>query len=183
MGLIAFFAIIVCIVVAIIIMAHIRRLKGVYIYDYQVGLLYEAGGRCEILKPGKHSFIVGKDPITIVDMRPYQFVIEQQPFKDRLHTASLLSVAGELFVCDPELAVRMQKRVFDDSFAMVRENLGLTASRFIADASAGGRQDLAAQISSELNKEFQERGLEIRNFVITELWSRPNANSIPAAAN
>jgi hypothetical protein len=175
--------IITCLIAVVIVNIQMRRSKAVYICDYQSGLIFEDGERCKVLAPGNHWLVADKDPVTVVDMRPYQFILERVPFKDALHVASVISVAGELSVCEPQLSVRAFRNIFAESLTAVRDNFRLAASRFIADSSSAGRLELATQIGSALNKELQHRGVEIRNLEITELWHIPDASFVPEIAN
>ena len=172
-----------CVVAVSIVNLQMRRSKAIYICDYQVGLLFQDGERTKVLSPGNHFSIAAKDPITIVDMRPYQFVFERFPFRDKFHVASLISVGGEFAVSDPELAVRTFKEIYNESLVIIRDRLAEVASQFIVDSDPAGRQELAVKISSELNNELRHRGVEIHNLEITELWCHPEPAPTPHVRN
>lgn len=169
--------------VALIYTVRLRRTRSVYIADYQAGLRFREGQTCTILPPGSYRSSAASHPITVVDLRPYPFVIERQPFQDVLLANAVISVGGELVVRDPELAITSFKNLIDDPLAIVRENLRPAASRSIADPSVEGRAKLTAAIASELNRELAPRGVEVRNLEITELWAQLMKHSIPAEAN
>src|SRR5690242_16436158 len=92
-----------CLVITVIITVRMRRMKAVHIFEYQAGVRFH-GERCSILPPGVYFTAPSSDPITVVDMRPRQFIVERQLFKDALLSSFVVSVGGEFQVCDAQLA-------------------------------------------------------------------------------
>ena len=123
------------------------------------------------------------DPLEFVDTRPYPLLLERVNCQDMLHANFLISIGAELVVRDPRLAVSSSKAYIDDAMSVVRERLSLAGSRSIVDPSSEGRARMAAEISSELNRALETRGLEIRKLEITELWAQPLRQSIATGAN
>jgi protein required for attachment to host cells len=95
----------------------------------------------------------------------------------------VISIGGEIVVCDPQLAVSKLKDLMNDSVSLVREGLRRTASQSMVDPSDEGRKRLAEVVTAELNRELHPRGVEIRNLEITELWAQPVKHAIPSEAN
>jgi hypothetical protein len=161
---------IACIAVTVIVTARLRQRKLVFITDFQKGLRFRNGTGCTILPAGRYLVRESHDQITVVDMRPRQFIFERMPYRDALLVNFLMSVGGEILISDPQLAVTTLKELENDSRNIVREGLRLAASRAIIDADYEGRQKLAANITSSLNVAILSNGLEVRNLEITELW-------------
>jgi hypothetical protein len=172
-----------CIAVAFFYVIRLRRTKSVYVADFQAGLRFRGGRGCTILRPGSYRSSRSSDPITLVDLRPYPFLVERLMFKDALRTHAVISVAGDFTVRNPELAFTSFKNLFDDSLSVIRQNLLPAASRLIADPSADGLAKMTVAITSELNRELNTRGVEIQSLEITELYVRPLIETVPAAAN
>lgn len=172
-----------CLAVTIVFIIRLRRSKVVYITDYQAGVRFRNGEFDRILPPGGYLSRAATDPITVVDMRPRQFIFERHVYQDVLRAKSVISVGGEVVVRDPQLAVSALKDLANDPIHLVRELLSPAASRTISDPSVEGRKRLAGLIKAELNRELETRGVEVRNLEITELWAHPVQHSIPAVAN
>jgi hypothetical protein len=172
-----------CLVITIIITIRLRRTRAIFITDYQAGVRFRAGGQGEVLPAGSYFSTPGQDFITVVDTRPYPMLLERVNCQDMLHANFLISIGAELVVRDPRLAVSSSKAYIDDAMGVVRERLSLAGSRSIVDPSSEGRVRMAAEISSELNRALETRGLEIRKLEITELWAQPLRQSIATGAN
>ena len=172
-----------CLVASIVLVVRQRRNKLVHIFDYQAGLLFRDGTACRVLPPGVYRSSSQRSPISVVDRRPYQFVIERLMFRDVSLASAVISVAGEIAVFDPELSVTATKKWTDDSLADIQVGLPRAAARLIVDVSPEGKENLAASITTELNCELKARGVEIRSLAITELWSRPITYALSAEAN
>jgi len=150
--------------------AYIRRTKVVHVTDFQTGLRFKKGESYELLPQGSYRTSTGRAPITVVDMRPRQFIIERIIFQDALLANSVISIGAELLVSDPEVANNKLKNLFDDSLVIVREHLCPAATRSVIDPSPKGKEKLATTITSEINSALQSSGMMIRNLEITELW-------------
>lgn len=173
----------VCVLAALIFMIRLRRSKIVYIADYQIGLRYLGDASCRVLPPGAYRSGAASPPITVVDMRPRQFLIERLEFQDRLQENCVVSLGGELTICDAESAVNSFKNLIEDTLPIVRERLRSAVSKSIIDSSAEGRAKMANLISADLNRELQVRGVELHNIEITELWIQPMRHPASAHAN
>jgi hypothetical protein len=156
-----------CLVAAAVIAFRLRRRKVVYITDFQTGLRFRDGTVCKVLPPGSYLTSGSRNMIAVVDMRPRPFVLERLMYQDVLQTNSVISVGGELWIRDPNLAVITLKDIVGNSLPIVRERLCQAASRSIIDASPEGRKELAGRLLAELNRELETRGVEIRNLEIT----------------
>lgn len=172
----------VCLAATVIFTVRMRQKKAVHIYDYQTGVRFN-GARCSILPPGVHFSNASSDPITVVDMRPHQFIIERQLYKDALLSSFVISLGGKLQVCDAQLAVTTLKNFVDDSLVIIQEGLRLAASHSIVDSGDEGRAKLASSFTSELNDELQTRGAEVQEIEITELWIQQVKHGIPTTTN
>jgi SPFH domain / Band 7 family len=175
--------IIVFLIAAMIVSFRLRRLKAVYILDYQAGVRFRDGSSGTVLPPGNHRSSTGQDPITVIDLRPHQFILERLMFRDVLQANSVISVGGEIVACDPQLAVSTLKNLVNDSLTIIRESLRHTASQSMVDPSDEGRARLVEAVTAELNRELKSRGVEVRNLEVTELWAQPVKHAIPSEAN
>jgi|SRR5579863_9554189 len=164
-------------------MFYLRRTKAVQVMDFQTGLRFRKGESYTSLPPGSYRTGPGLGPISVVDLRPHQFIVERVNFRDAVLANAIISVGGEIVVSDPQAAMNTFKNLVEDSVAIVREGLGLAASHAIVDPSQEGKEKLAAMITSEINRELQTRGVMIRNLEITELWARPLQNFVPTVSN
>lgn len=171
-----------CLTATVILMIRLRQKKAVHILDYQAGVRFN-GADPSTLKPGVYFTNPGSDPITVVDMRPYQFVLERQVYKDALHSSFVMSLGGEVQVSDPQLAVTGFKNLVRDSLAVVYENVRSAASRSIAHPGVEARGRIAATLEAELNRELEARGIKVRGIEITELWIQKVQGAIPTTAN
>lgn len=149
---------------------YIRRTKTVHVFDFQVGLRFKQGNSYETLSRGSYRTNSARTPITVVDVRPRQFLIERVYFQDALLANAVISVGGEFLVSDPEVANNTLKNLYDDSLARMREHLCPAARRGVIDPSPEGRENLARSITSEMNSVLQTSGIMLRNLEITELW-------------
>jgi hypothetical protein len=172
-----------CFLIAIITAAYMQRTKIVHILDYQVGLRFRRGETYRELPPGCYRTGPGLSPITVVDMRPRQFLLERLTYKDALLSPSVISVAGELIIANPQTATNAMKDVVADSLSIVRERLCLAASHLIVDPTSEGKGKLGAAITSEINLVLQSSGVMIRNLEITELWAPPMKYAVASEAN
>jgi len=172
----------VCLVATVIFTIRMRQKKAVHIFDYQAGVRFN-GASCSILPPGVHFTNASSDPITVVDMRPHQFIFERQLYKDALLSSFVISLGGELQVCDAQLAVTTLKNLVDDSLVLIQEGLRLAASHSIVDSGDEGRAKLASSFTSELNDDLRTKGVEVREIEITELWIQQVRHSIPTTTN
>jgi hypothetical protein len=173
----------VCLAATLAFIVRIRRRKFVFITDYQAGVRFRDGAFDRIMPPGGHLTRIGASEITTVDLRPRQFVFERFFYQDILRARSVISVGGEIVVRNPQLAISTLKDLANDPLQIVREHLSPAASRTITDPTPEGRKKLADLITTELNRELETRGVEVRNLEITELWAQPIQHSIPAIAN
>jgi hypothetical protein len=171
-----------CFLMAVVAALYMQRSKVVQITDYQAGLRFR-GGCYRVLGPGCYREGPGLGPITVVDMRPRQFILERMPFQDALHAPSILSVAGELVISDPGTATNTFKNILEDSVAMIREGLCPAASRSIVDPSEEGRKRLVADITATINRTLEPNGVMLRSLEITELWTRPVRFTVAGEAN
>jgi SPFH domain / Band 7 family len=177
------FFVFACLIAAMIISIRMRRSKPVYIVDFQAGVRFRDGSSTTVLPPGNRRSSTGQHPITVIDLRPHQFVLERLMFRDVLQANSVISVGGEVVVCDPQLAVSKLKNLMNDSMTIVREGLRRTAAQSMVDPSDEGRARLAEAVTADLNRELKSRGVEVRNLEITELWAQPVKHVIPSEAN
>lgn len=168
-------------VVTVIVIARLRQLKTVYVCDFQRGVGF-SGGRFTVLPPGLHFSKPGNN-LALVDMRPHQFILERQFCKDALLSKCVVSLSGELQVCDAQLAVVELKNPVNDSLTVIQETLAPEISRSIVETTPEGRVNLAAALTSEFNTKLQSRGVELRKLDITELWAQPSTQGISTAAN
>jgi hypothetical protein len=162
---------------------RLRRTKLVYITDFQVGIRFYGSDSCKILPPGGYRSSAQHNPITVVDMRPYPFVLERLMLQDVLHSNTVISIGGEIVVRDPRLAVTTLKNLVDDTLLVIRENLRVTISHLIIATSSEERDNLTASIADELDRELQSRGVRVQNIEITELWAWQMRHAIPAGTN
>jgi hypothetical protein len=172
-----------CLVGTVILLTRLRRKKLVYLLDYQAGLLFQEGTSARILSPGGHLAGVTQAPINVIDLRSNLFLLERINFRDRQQANCVLSVAGELLVSDPSLALSSLKNLVDDSLTIVRDSMRVAISRSIVDASREGRVKLADAVLSEVNRQLEMRGVKIQNLELTELWAQPMQYSVPAGLN
>lgn len=172
-----------CVFVSLVFMIRLRRSKLVYIPDFQRGIRYTGDGRCTVLSPGSYRSPIGGTPITTVDMRPRQFLVESLQFQDKLHANGVISIGGELLVRDSEVAESSFKNLMEDSSAVIRERLRSAVLNSIIDSSAEGRVKMAGAIAATLNRELQGRGVELQNLEITELWVQPTNHEASRHAN
>ncbi|MFZ1937633.1 MAG: hypothetical protein WAU67_00920, partial [Terracidiphilus sp.] len=126
---------------------RMRRSKQVYLVDYQAGLRFEGDASSIVLSPGAYRTSASGTPITVVDLRPYQFIVERLAFLDMLQENCVVSVGGELKVRNPQLAVNAFKNLVNDSLALVRENLRAAILRCIVDPSPEGKLKMATTIT------------------------------------
>jgi hypothetical protein len=162
-----------CFLISVLAVLYLRRTKIVHIADFQVGLRFRKDGTYGVLSAGCYRTGAGLSPITVIDMRPRQFILERMTFQDALRTPSVISVAGELVISDPQTATNTFKDVLDGSVAIIREGLCPAASRSVVSATQDAREMLAATITSEMNRALEPSGVMIRNLEITELWTQP----------
>lgn len=173
---------VILLVTTVILIARLRQLKAVYVCDFQRGLRF-SGERFTVLPPGLYFSKPGNNPITVVDMRPHQFIMERQLCKDALRSNCVMSLGGELQVCNPQLAVTALKDLVNDSLAIVQETLALEVSRSILETNSEGKANLVSALTSEFNIKLQSRGVELRKLDITELWVQSSTQGISTAAN
>jgi hypothetical protein len=173
----------VCLVTMVVFGIRLRRSKLLYIVDYQVGLRPRSDGSSELLQPGAYRSSAGGTPISIVDLRPRQFILERLVFQDMLRASGVISVGGELVIRDPQLAVTAFKNLVEDSLPIVRERLLHVVPRSIIDPSVDGRAKMAASVTADLNRELQSRGVAIEHLEITELWIQAVKFNMPAETN
>jgi hypothetical protein len=173
----------VCLATMVVFGIRLRRSKLLYIVDYQVGLRPKSDGSSELLQPGAYRSSAGGTPISVVDLRPRQFILERLVFQDMLRASGVISVGGELVIRDPQLADIAFKNLLEDSLPIVRERLLHFAPRSIIDLSIEGRAKMAASITADLNREMQARGVGIEHLEITELWVQPAKYNLPSEAN
>jgi len=178
-GLISFASLVASVLLTI----YMRRTKVVHVADFQVGLRFRKDGTCRKLSPGSYRTGAGLDPVSVVDMRPRHFLIERVSFQDALQANSIVSIGAELVVCDPQLATNSMKKLFEDSWRMVRESLSRAAARQIIDTSPEGSDGLAKALTSEINRSLQPYGVAIQNLEITELQSRDARTQWKATTN
>jgi hypothetical protein len=162
---------------------RMRRSKQVYLVDYQAGLRFQSDASSIVLPPGAYRTPATATPITVVDMRPYQFVVERFAFHDQLHDSCVISVGGELLVRDPQVAVNSFKNLLNDSLALVREHLRLAVLSCIVDPSPEGKLKMAATITAALNHELENRGVGIDNLEVIELWIQALTHNASGEAN
>ena len=174
---------IACFAATLTLSVRMWRSKKIYLVDYQAGLRFRSDASSIVLPPGAYRAPPSATPITVVDLRPYQFVIERFAFHDLLHENCVISVGGELLVRDPQIAVNSFKNLFTDSLALVREHLRLAVLSCIVDPSPEGKLKMATTISAELNHELQNRGVGINNLEVTELWIQALTHTASAEAN
>jgi hypothetical protein len=170
----------ICFIAMVIFTVRMRRAKATYVYDYQAALRFD-GKRCKLLTPGLHR-TSGSTP-TLVDLRPQQFILESQLCKDALFANCVISLGGELRVCDAEAAVIAFKNILEDSLTLVRGTVRSAISHRVVESGPAGRADLAHTLTEEFNRELRTRGVEVQNLEITELWAQKVAYTIPATAN
>lgn len=173
----------VCVFAALIFMIRLRRSKLTYIADYQIGLRYLSDASCKVLPPGAYRTGANGPPITVVDKRPRQFLIERLEFQDRLQENCVISLGGELTIGNAELAVNSFKNLIEDALPVVRERLRSAVLNSIIDNSVEGRARMANTITADLNRDLQVRGVELQNIEITELWIQPLTHPASAHAN
>lgn len=174
---------IVCFLVAVLTAVYLRGTKILQITDYQVGLRFRKGDTYTVLSPGCYRTGAGLSPITVVDLRPRQFILERITFQDALRAPSIISVGGELMIGDPQTAINSLKNLLDDSLPIIRDQLGPAVSRSVVSATDESRKVLARAITSEINRALQPFGVLIRNLEITELWTKPVKYAISSEAN
>jgi hypothetical protein len=150
---------------------YIRMTKTVYITDYQAGVKFRHGSFSGVLGPGFYRTHSGSAPITVVDMRPHQFLFERLTYQDALQSDSLISLAGSVIVSDPYLAVTSFKDIATDPITVAKDGLRVAVARTIADPSEQGRSRIASGVTTELNRELRKRGVEVRDLEVTELWT------------
>jgi hypothetical protein len=107
-----------CLVAAAVIAFRLRRRKVVYITDFQTGLRFRDGTVCKVLPPGSYLTSGSRNMIAVVDMRPRPFALERLMYQDVLQTNSVISVGGELWIRDPNLAVITLKDIVGNSLPM-----------------------------------------------------------------
>jgi hypothetical protein len=173
----------ICLATAVVFGIRLRQSKAHYIADYQVGLRLKSDGSSAILPPGIYRSRAAGTPITVVDMRPRQFVLERLAFQDIVQANSVISVGGELVIRDPQLAVNAFKNLVEDSLTIIRERLLHTVPRYIVDPSIEGRAKMVATITTALNSELGSRGVGIDHLEITELWVQAVKHNISTDAN
>jgi hypothetical protein len=173
----------ICLATAVVFAVRLRQSKLHYIADYQVGLRPKSDGSSATLPPGVYRSRAAGTPITVVDMRPRQFILERLAFHDIVQANSVISVGGELVIRDPQHAVNAFKNLVEDSLTIIRERLLHTVSRYIVDPSIEGRAKIAATIITELDPELESRGVGIEHFEITELWVQAVKHNISPDAN
>jgi hypothetical protein len=173
----------VCFIAAMIVTIRMRRSKPIYIVDYQAGVRFQDGSTGTILPPGNHRSSAGQHPITVIDLRPHQFILERLPFRDVLQANSVISIGGEIVVIDPPLAVSTLKNLVNDSLTIIRESLRQSASQSMADPSDEGRARFVEAATVELDRELKSRGVEVKNLEVTEIWTQPVKHPIPSEAN
>jgi hypothetical protein len=172
-----------CFVGTIWFMNRLRRMKVVYVMDFQAGVKFIDSGSSKILPPGAYRSSDGGSSILVIDMRPHQFVVERLPYKNALLADSVISVGGELMVSDPQLAVSKLKNFLDDSLPSIREGIHFASSRSLVDASVESRMALAGLILAEVNRRLEANGVQIQNLEITELWAQPAGTDLASVAN
>ena len=150
---------------------YMRLTKTVYITDYQAGVRFRHGIFNKVLGPGFYRTHSGNAPITVVDMRPHQFLFERLTYQDTLQSDSLISIAGSVIVSDPHLAVTSFKDLATDPITVAKDELRVAVARTIADPSDQGRSSIASSVTTELNRELRKRGVEVRDLEVTELWT------------
>jgi regulator of protease activity HflC (stomatin/prohibitin superfamily) len=148
---------------------YLRMTKTVYITDYQAGVKFRHGIFYKVLGPGFYRTHSGNAPITIVDMRPHQFLFERLTYQDQ--SDSLISIAGSVIVSDPHLAVTSFKDLATDPITVAKDELRVAVTRTIADTSEEGRSSIASSVTTELNGELRKLGVEVRDLEVTELWT------------
>lgn len=151
-------------------MIRSRQSKLVYISDYMRGLRYRSDASCKVLGPGTYRSRNGGTPITLVDMRPRQFVLESIQFQDALRAIGVISIGAELLVREPDVAQSSFKVLMDDALSMIRETLRFAVVESIIDSSTEGRAKMEAALTAAFNRELQSRGVDVQNLEITELW-------------
>ena len=151
---------------------YMRMTKTVYITDYQAGVKFRHGISFEVLGPGFYRTRSGNAPITVVDMRPHQFLLERVSYQDALQSPALISVAGSVTVSDPYLAVTSFKDIANDTIMIAKDGFQVAVAHTIADPSEAGRSSIASGVTAELNRELRKRGAEVRDLEVTELWTK-----------
>lgn len=172
----------VCLIATAIFTFRMRRMKPTYLFDYQAGLRFD-GARCSILSPGHHLSSASSSAITVVDLRPHQFILESQVCKDAMYANCVISLGGEILVSDGQRVVIALKNIVEDSLAIVRETARSVVSHTILEPGPAGRASLTKMLTEEMNRELSPRGVEIRNLEITELWAQPLKYDMPTTTN
>jgi hypothetical protein len=98
-----------CFLISVFTALYLRRTKIVHITDLQVGLRFRRDGSYSVLSAGCCRTGAGLSPITVIDMRPRQFILERMTFRDALRAPSIISVAGELVISDPQTATNSSR--------------------------------------------------------------------------
>jgi hypothetical protein len=172
-----------CLGISLVFWVLLRRSKLVHVVEYQVGLSFRGNGEIRVLPPGTYRTNPSRDPITIVDMRPYQFLLERLVFQDALRVNAVISLSGQVAVRDPQVAVSMIKNLAEDPVTFAREGLRQMVSRVVVDPNQQERMRLAEKMKSDLNRELEPKGLVLQDLEITELWAESVRLDIPAEVN
>lgn len=158
---------------AVIGMRFVPKKNRVFITDYQKGVRFIKGSFAGILGPGSYLSGNSEVEITVVDMRPFPFLIERFFYQDGLQAPSVISISAELSVSDSYRAVTGVKDRIADSIAIVRDALHSCTSRMSAELTSKGRYAMADKVTVTANAELNKIGMAIANVEVTELWSRP----------
>jgi regulator of protease activity HflC (stomatin/prohibitin superfamily) len=173
----------VAVVMLFVLNLYIRRVKRIFVADYQRGVRFVKGTFSSVLGPGSYKLFTRNEQIEVVDMRPQPIILERIAFRDVWHNESFLSIGAELLVCDPHLSITKLKNQVNDSFNITRDTLRLVASRGVTDRSSESRGKMAAEITQTINAELTPLGMKISNVEIIELWSRPSPGHGTAVAH
>ncbi len=160
-----------------------RKKPKIFIPDYQRGVKFVDGTFGSILEPGSYEPASKHQQITIVDMRPQPIVVERVIYQDAIQAPSVISIAAELVIADPFQAITKLKNLVNDSIAIIRDQLRSTVSKRIADTAPESRTKLASDITSALNNNLHQFGVQVQNVEVTELWSRAVAPPAMMGAN
>jgi regulator of protease activity HflC (stomatin/prohibitin superfamily) len=163
--------------VTICILALVGRWKKnrrrVTITDYQRGVHFIGGRVAKVLPPGNYRFKAAKETILPVDLRPQPIVIERLLYRDGLNRPAVISIATELLVWDPEVAVTRLKDPAGDAYNMVVGALREFVSHRAPGAGSAARAVAAQELTAALNAELGKIGMKVNPVEITEAWAAP----------
>src|SRR5579871_5590635 len=140
-----------------------RKKPKIFIPDYQRGVKFVDGTFGSILEPGSYEPASKHQQITIIDMRPQPLVVERVIYQDAIQAPSVISIAAELVIADPFQAITKLKNLVNDSIAIIRDQLRSTVSKRIADTAPESRTKLASDITSALNNNLHQFGVQVQN--------------------